>query len=331
MNAPRISRGRFSGTVKRFRRRGPRSDARRRPINVLANFMTTMNLYCGVSSIFAAIGGDFEKAALFILGAIFFDMADGWVARLTNSTSEFGKELDSLCDVVSFGIAPAVLVFVDYLHETNALTEILSARQESVLGKTGAYIGIIYAICAALRLARYNTFQSDRRDSFVGLPSPAAGGTIAVFILFLEYFAPRLQENKYGPWAYYLLGPLAVILALLMVSTVLYPKGRLKNLFILKPQHAFRLLGIGAFVIAVVNYAIAKSPYIVLFPLALTYVLFGIGDTLYLRFTRSGGEPVSTSDTLSLSSEVTSDEAPSTSGEDADASKGGPAKNDDAR
>lgn len=275
--------------MKRFRAGRDKNAVRRRPINVLASVMTTMNLYCGVSSIFATIGGDFEKAALFVLGAMIFDMLDGFVARLTNSTSEFGKELDSLCDVVSFGIAPAVMVFVIYLHETTELNAILSARTESVLGQSGSYMGIIYAICTALRLARYNTFQSDRRDSFVGLPSPAAGGTIAAFVLFLEYFAPRLEIHRYGPLAYYLLGPLAVLLALLMVSTVLYPKGRLKN-FILKPRHAFMALGAYAFVIAIVHYAIAKSPYIVLFPVAMTYVLFGMGDTAYLWYTRKSVE-----------------------------------------
>lgn len=281
MKKPKFGSGRMGNTIRRFRtRRTGGNAARRRPINVLASVMTTMNLYCGVSSIFASIGGDFEKAALFVLGAMIFDMLDGFVARLTHSTSEFGKELDSLCDVVSFGIAPAVMVFVVYLHETSELTAMLSDRTENALGKTGSYMGIIYAICAALRLARYNTFQSDRRDSFVGLPSPAAGGTIAAFILFLEYFAPRLEVHRYGPLAYYLLGPLAILLALLMVSTVLYPKGRLKN-FILKPRHAFLALGIYAFVLAIVHYAVAKSPYIVLFPVAMTYILFGIGDTLY--------------------------------------------------
>lgn len=277
--------------MKRFRAGRDKNAVRRRPINVLASVMTTMNLYCGVSSIFAAIGGDFEKAALFVLVAMIFDMLDGFVARITNSTSEFGKELDSLCDVVSFGIAPAVMVFVIYLHETNELNAVLSEGTGNALGKTGSYLGIIYAICAALRLARYNTFQSDRRDSFVGLPSPAAGGTIAAFVLFLEYFSPRLDMHRYGPLAYYLLGPISVILALLMVSAVLYPKGRLKN-FILKPKHAFTALGIYAFVIAIIHYAIAKSPYIVLFPVAMTYVLFGIGDTIYLWFSRKPVESI---------------------------------------
>lgn len=315
MKRPRRANRPFSSTMSNLRGRAGRAVKNRRPINVLASVMTTMNLYCGVSSIFAVIGGDFEKGALFILGGMIFDMLDGFVARLTHSSSEFGKELDSLCDVVTFGIAPAVLVFVVYLHElheASPLNDILSARTESVLGKTGSYMGIIYAICAALRLARFNTFQSDRRDSFVGLPSPAAGGTIAAFILFLEYFAPRLEVHQYGPLAYYLLGPLSVLLALLMVSTVLYPKGRLKQ-FVLKPRHAFMALGVYAFVIAIVHYAVAKSPYIVLFPVAMTYVLFGMGDTLYQwsqRTSVSKGEaPVSSSGDASSGGDTSASES----------------------
>ncbi|NLF56014.1 MAG: CDP-diacylglycerol--serine O-phosphatidyltransferase, partial [Candidatus Hydrogenedens sp.] len=160
---------------------GARQRPRRfRPVNVAASVMTTMNLYMGVTSIFASIGLEFRWAAMCILMAIAFDMLDGFVARLTKTSSEFGKELDSLCDIVSFGVAPAVLVFMLYLPEGSQL--VLSPRAGSIVGKTGSYMGIIYVICAALRLARYNTFQSNRHDSFIGLPSPAAGGSLAAYV-----------------------------------------------------------------------------------------------------------------------------------------------------
>jgi len=254
--------------------------SRRRPINVLASVMTTISLYFGMTSIIASIGREFEYAALFILLAILFDAFDGLVARLTKSVSEFGKELDSLCDLVSFGVAPGILVFMAYLPEWSHMP--LPPRAESIVGKTGSYAAIIYVICTALRLARFNIYQADRRDSFVGLPSPAAGGTIATFVLFLQYYELRLETHEFGPLAYYALGPLAVILALLMVSTIRYPKDRFKS-FILAPRHAFPVLGFCAFAIAVIHYAVTTSPYIVLFPLAMTYVLFGIGDTIYTR------------------------------------------------
>ena len=254
--------------------------SRRRPINVLASVMTTISLYFGMTSIIASIGREFEYAALFILLAILFDAFDGMVAPMTKSVSEYGKELDSLCDLVSFGVAPGILVFMAYLPEWSHLP--LPPRAESIVGKTGSYAAIIYVICTALRLARFNIYQADRRDSFVGLPSPAAGGTIATFVLFLQYYELRLETHEFGPLAYYALGPLAVILALLMVSTIRYPKDRFKS-FILAPRHAFPVLGFCAFAIAVIHYAVTTSPFIVLFPLAMTYVLFGIGDTIYAR------------------------------------------------
>jgi len=251
-------------------------------VNVLASVMTTMNLYMGVTSILASIGLEFQWAASCILFAIIFDMLDGFVARLTRSASDFGKELDSLCDMVSFGVAPAVLVFMAYLPEGAHLP--MSTRAESFVGMTGAYMAIIYVVCAALRLARFNTFHAESRDSFIGLPSPAAGGMIAAFVLFLMYFEQRLDAHALGPLAYVALGPTSVALALLMVSSVRYPKSRLKS-FLLHPRHAFLTLAVYAFAIGLIHYAIVKSVSLVLFPLFTAYILFGIGDTLYARAT----------------------------------------------
>lgn len=263
--------------LKRFRkRRKNRRAIRRRPVNLLASVMTTLNLYMGIMSIFSSIGQEFENAAYFILAGILFDMLDGFVARLTHSTSEFGKELDSLADIVTFGVAPAVMVFVAYLPEAANLPTM--PGNESIVGKTGSYMAIVFAICAALRLARFNTYQSDMRDSFVGLPSPAAGGTLATSVLFLEYVEKNIVGMEGGFIAYYALGPLAVALALLMVSTVRYPKNRFKA-FVLAPRHAFIGLAFWAFVIAIAHYALTTSPHIVLFPAAMTYVLFGVVDS----------------------------------------------------
>jgi len=250
----------------------------RRPINVLASVFTTISLYLGIASIFASIGSEFEKASYFILLAIIFDSLDGTIAKLTNSVSEFGKQYDSLSDLITFGVAPGILVFMAYLPAEFHLP--ISPRAESIIGKTGSYMAIIYVICAALRLARFNTYEVEFRDSFRGLPSPAAGGTLAAFVLFINYFEPRLELHKLGPFAFYALGPVAVILALLMVSSVRYPKDRLKY-FIFSPKPAFITLAITAFVIAIIHYAMTTSIAIVLFPIMLTYVGFGLGDTLY--------------------------------------------------
>jgi CDP-diacylglycerol--serine O-phosphatidyltransferase len=182
-------------------------------------------------------------------------------------------------------VAPAVLVFAAYVPPESFQDLALSTRAESIVGRSGSFAGIIFAVCAALRLARYNTFQSGRRDSFVGLPSPAAGATIATFVLFLQYFEGGLEGMKFGALAYYALSPMAIALALLMVSRVLYPRNRLKA-FVLKPRHAFTALGVYAFVIAVLHYALTTSWAIVLFPVTAAYVLFGLADTTHMKLTR---------------------------------------------
>ena len=139
---------------------------RRRPINVLASAVTITGLYFGIASIFHSIDQNYKDAAYFILLAMLCDIFDGSVAKLTNSVSEFGKELDSLCDLVSFGAAPAVLIYTAYLAEER--------MGGSVFGKAGAVIAIIYVICSALRLARYNIYQSHIRDYFRRNFDPAA-------------------------------------------------------------------------------------------------------------------------------------------------------------
>lgn len=245
-------------------------ETKRRPINVLASVITTVSLYLGLWSIFCSIRQEYEMAAYLILLAILCDSTDGTLARLTKSVSDFGKELDSLCDLVSFGVAPAVLIYHAYLVEEQ--------MAGTAVGRTGSVVAIIFVICGALRLARFNVFQSAHRDSFTGLPIPAAGGTVAAFVLFMSYFELHV--------AFYVLGPLTFALAYLMVSTVRYPKDRLKKVLVLAPQNAFKMLALSVIVIAVFHYAITHSPVIVLFPLAMTYVLAGLGDEAY-RFVRN--------------------------------------------
>lgn len=243
------------------------------PINVAASVITTFSLYCGIASIFAAIRSDFEMASYWILGAIIADMLDGTVARLTKSVSDFGKELDSLADMVSFGVAPAVLIYNAYLIE--------AAAADAVVAPVGSMVAIVFAICAALRLARYNVYQADRQDLFIGLPSPAAAGNIASYTLFVRYFDLHV--------AYWVLGPLTVALALLMVSTVRYPK-KTMQVFVLAPRYAVRFLVLCGVGIAVFHYAHQYHSAIVLLPLGMSYVLFGVVNEAYafLRRKRLG-------------------------------------------
>ncbi len=154
-----------------------------------------------------------------ILLAMIFDAVDGQVARITRVTSDFGAQLDSLCDLVSFGLAPAILIVKMCPQFTNKHGEIIWC------------VAALFACCAALRLARYNveTDEEDDHTSFAGLPTPAAAATIASFAI-LSYAlrnesALLTHENfqLYDSWMQWVLPVLAVIIAILMVSRVPYP------------------------------------------------------------------------------------------------------------
>lgn len=224
-----------------------------------------------MASILAAIDQQYVKASYLIFGAIVFDILDGTVAKLTKTTSEFGKQLDSLCDLVSFGAAPAVLIYTAYLAEERA--------EGSPVGHYGAIMAIIFVICGALRLARFNVYQAGVREYFTGLPIPAAAGTIASFVLFTHFFDWHV--------AFCILSPLTLGLAYLMVSTVRYPKDKMKAM-VLTPRNAFPWLFLVAVLIAVLHYAFQKSPALVLFPTAAAYVLFGVADEVYFRIRKRG-------------------------------------------
>ncbi len=138
---------------------------RRQGVYLLPNLFTTAALFAGFYAVIAAMRGEFESAAIAIFAAGVFDGLDGRIARLTNTSSKFGAEYDSLADMVSFGVAPALVMFSWGLEE---------------LGKFGWSAAFIYVACAALRLARFNT-TSDTADNsyFTGLASPAAAAIIA--------------------------------------------------------------------------------------------------------------------------------------------------------
>ena len=148
--------------------------------------------------------------------AILFDMFDGQVARMTRTTSDFGGQLDSLCDLVSFGAAPAFLL-------VKMCPEFASAHGREVWTIAGLYV-----CCAALRLARFNveTDEDDPHVSFAGLPSPAAAATIASMAMFSYTLRNEINYEPYGNydfWLQQLMPPVAVALALLMVSRIAYP------------------------------------------------------------------------------------------------------------
>ena len=201
---------------------------RRRAIAVLPTLLTLGNAACGFAAITFATQVDASSpatnllamAGLLILAAMFFDMVDGSVARLMRQTSDFGAQLDSLCDVVSFGVAPAILVIHCSHHYHPRLLWCLA---------------VLFVLCALLRLARFNveTTEDDAHTSFVGLPSPAAAGAVASFAVawpgFVRLTGEEMPERvqELGNWlltATSLTLPLlAVVLGCLMVSRIRYP------------------------------------------------------------------------------------------------------------
>lgn len=169
---------------------------------LLPNLLTTAGLFSGFYAIIAATNGKFEAAAIAIFIAMIFDGLDGRVARLTNTQSAFGAEYDSMADIVSFGIAPALLAYNFGLQE---------------LGKLGWLSSFIYVACAALRLARFNTQTGDGpKNYFQGLASPAAAAIIASGIWVLVEF------NLQGGMINYVLSVTTIIMGLLMVSNFRY-------------------------------------------------------------------------------------------------------------
>jgi CDP-diacylglycerol--serine O-phosphatidyltransferase len=152
----------------------PPDRPRSRAIYLLPNLFTTGCLFSGFYAIVAAIDGNYERAGIAVFIAMLFDTLDGRVARYTRTESAFGKEYDSLADMVSFGVAPAIVAYqwgVSRLYEYG-----------SVWGRVGWLAAFFYAACAALRLARFNTRSSPDSGFFEGLPSPSAAAIVSAFI-----------------------------------------------------------------------------------------------------------------------------------------------------
>lgn len=149
---------------------------RRRGIYLLPSLFTTGTLFGGFYAIVCSMGGRFDLAALGILFAMIADSLDGRIARLTHTETDFGKEYDSLCDMVSFGVAASVVVYAFSLHYL--------AHYHWLHGKLGGVIALVYAGCTALRLARFNVHAAiaDSNKNFFGLPSPAAAGVVVFFV-----------------------------------------------------------------------------------------------------------------------------------------------------
>ena len=203
---------------------------------LLPNILTLGGVCLGISSIKFSIDGNFSLSVTLILLAAILDALDGRIARLVKGTSEFGKELDSLTDFVSFGIAP---VFILYFWELNSY------------GKLGWAIALIYSVCCVLRLARFNLTKNDsdqewKNNFFEGIPSPA-GGLIILIPLIYELSNLNLNLNLRFITPY-----LTIFIALLLVSKI--PTPSLKKISISPRATIFLLLGVGMIFIALLFY-----------------------------------------------------------------------------
>ena len=223
-----------------------------RGIYLLPNLLTTAALFAGFYSIVAALKGYFDTAAIAIFIAMIADGLDGRVARLTNTQSAFGAEYDSLSDMVSFGIAPALVVYSWSL---------------SVMGKLGLLAAFIYAAATALRLARFNT-QTNSKPYFQGLPCPSAAGLIAS-IVWMGYVYEIPGMNLAVPVAL-----ATIVVASLMVSGVRYSSFKSVDF---KGKVPFFTVVIAMFVIA----GIALEPPEILFAIFSIFVLSGPFLTLW--------------------------------------------------
>ena len=218
-------------------------------IYILPNLMTVANLFCGFISIIFSIQSEFKSAAIAVVIAAVFDQLDGRLARLTHATSKFGAELDSLCDLVSFGLAPALLMYLWALNP---------------YGRVGMMASFLFVACGALRLARFNVQVGVvEKNYFQGLPIPMAAG-----ILTSSYLA--FDELEWSPdfWRGWLLFAMVVVMAFVMVSNFRYRS--FKDLD-LKERLAFKYLVAGLVVLV----AVALNPEIMLFVLFLTYGTLG--------------------------------------------------------
>jgi CDP-diacylglycerol---serine O-phosphatidyltransferase len=196
----------------------------RRGIYWLPNLLTTVALFAGFYAIVMAMSARFEQAAIAIFVAAVFDGLDGRVARFTRTQSAFGAEYDSLSDMVSFGVAPALVVYVWALKDFAAMKDLV------VIGpwlatKLGWIAAFIYCVCAALRLARFNTTLdiADKRF-FQGLPSPAAACLVAGLVWAMGEYQIRGTEVKWLAWG------LTLFAGLSMVSSFKFYSGKDINL-----------------------------------------------------------------------------------------------------
>lgn len=226
-----------------------RYNGMKRGVAFLPNLLTTGNLFCGFFSIIQSLEGDFTFAVWLVVLAGLFDFLDGRVARMTGTQSDFGIEYDSLADLTTFCMAPAVMAF---------------SWGVSGFGKFGIAACFMYFACGALRLARFNVQSGDvEKVDFQGLPTPSAAGTMVSYVLFHNYF---FGAQPSPPRDFFMLG-MTVVIALLMVSDIRYRSAKKLQ----KRASFIHLVGV-----VTAFFIIVARPEIALFLVGVIYISIGL-------------------------------------------------------
>lgn len=230
-------------------------------IYILPNLFTTANMFCGFFAIVTSIHGKYVQSCWMLMAGMLFDSMDGRVARFTRSTSDFGLQYDSLSDLVSFGVAPGLVIYLWALQP---------------FGRLGWLVGFLYMVCAALRLARFNVMVANvPKGFFQGIPSPLAACSLASGILFYR----ELSLESYGIPKHVFILPVALSVASLMISSISFPSFKE---FKISRENSVQSLA----AIVLVMVLIAIRPEVTLFAMTVFYISGGLVMEFYRLLSR---------------------------------------------
>jgi len=235
--------------------------------SIVPNLFTLANLFCGFAAVIAALENSIERAAFLILLSGIFDALDGVVARLTRSASEFGVELDSLCDAVSFGLAPSVILYMAFFH---------------TMGNWGQLLASLPALTGVLRLARFNVQLTSLEDKqyFRGMPIPAGAFAVLSYVVFVH--PSTLIPEEWKPAA---IIAVTVLVSLAMVSTIKYDNLPRPTLSAIRQRPIIFVV----FLLGVVGSAVSKG--VLIFPFMALYMIGGaIRQAIYLMRARNDAD-----------------------------------------
>ncbi|MDR1951902.1 MAG: CDP-diacylglycerol--serine O-phosphatidyltransferase [Elusimicrobiota bacterium] len=255
----------------------------RKGVYIVPTLFTCGNMTFGFLSMLSSIDGFFTRAAWFLICAIVCDMLDGRIARMTKTSSEFGVQMDSLSDLISFGLAPATMMYMLGLKS---------------MGKIGVAIAVFFVLCSALRLAKFNVMANDGivHKTFIGLPTPASAGVIISFVLSYELLSPSGQTLNFKtipmlmdsmPIFFKIMPVVMICLSFLMISNVPYWSFKKVKLSRPKAMRIIVLLVVAAILVLV----FPQNIFFILFSVyALSGIVMYISRFLFRKFPQKNKE-----------------------------------------